>query len=91
MELAVPLLVVLSAVAGFVLRNSVSQVVGRVLLAMGVGAFVLGIAVLGMTVVGWMPLGAWTAGLTAVILLGLAVLILPFAVAVRCCSSRTYS
>jgi hypothetical protein len=84
-ELAVPLLVVLSGVGGILLRNSVSQIVGRVLLALGVGAFVLGIAVLGLTVAGWMPLGTWTAALTAVLLLGLAALVLPFAVAVRCC------
>lgn len=85
MELAVPLLIVLSAGAGFVLRNRVSRAASGVLLGLGLGSLILGVAILWLTVVGWMPLGSWTAGLTAVVLLGLAVFVLPFSLVVRCC------
>ena len=74
--------VAVSAGAGLVLRKKVSLKVGRVSLALGLGAFVLAVAVLWVTIIGWGPLDAWTAGLAAVVLLGVASLALPFALAV---------
>ncbi len=85
MELAVPLLIVLSAGAGFVLRDRVSRVAAGALLGLGVGSLIIGVAILWLTVVGWMPLGSWIAGLTAVVLLGIALVAIPLSLAVRCC------
>lgn len=59
-----------------------SLTIGRVFLALGLGALILALAVLGLTVVGWGPFGAWTAGPTAVVLLGVAALALPFGLTV---------
>ena len=55
----------------------------RALLAIGLGALILGLGVLGLTVVGRGRLfGVWTGGLVAVVLLGLTAVVLPFALAV---------
>lgn len=82
MELGYLLLVAVSAVAGLIFRRRVSRRVGRVLLALGLGAAVLGVAILWLAVVGWAPFGTYESALVAAVLLGLAALALPFGLAV---------
>lgn len=82
MELGFLLVVAVSAGVGLLLRTKVNVSVGRALLTCGLGALGLALAVLGLTVVGWSPLGVWTAGLTAALLVGVTAFVLPFALAV---------
>jgi uncharacterized membrane protein YczE len=68
---------------GFVLRRLVSASVLRVLTAAGLLGLALGLSILGLTAAGHSPFDSLTGGLIAVVLLGLAALVLPFALLVR--------
>jgi hypothetical protein len=84
-------ILVVSAGAGFVLREVVSRKVASAVLVLGLGALMLGVVVLGLTVVGWAPFGTWTGAVAAVFLFGAAALVIPFALAAGCCRSSTDS
>jgi hypothetical protein len=81
LEFGFLLLVAASALLGFVLRRLVSPIVTRTLMLAGVLGVALGI--LGLTASGRSPFDALTGGLIAAVLLGLAGLVLPFALVVR--------
>jgi hypothetical protein len=83
MEFAFVLLVAASALLGFVLRGVVSPMVMRACAVSGVLGLALGIGLLGLTASGRSPFDTLTAGVIAAVLLGLAGLLLPFAVVVR--------
>lgn len=84
MELGYLLIVAASAVAGVALRPVVSPALRRALLVLGRGALALGLGVLGLIVLGRGRLaGFWTGGQAALVLLVLAALLLPFALAAR--------
>lgn len=82
MELLAVILMVASAAAGWAARRVVAASVGRAIAVLGAVAALGALAVLAAAVWGWGPLGAWAAGRAAVILLGVAVLTLPFGVSV---------
>jgi hypothetical protein len=77
------LLVAVGALLGFALRRRVSPIVTRALMTAGVLGVVLGLTILGLTVARLSPFGSLTGGLIAVVLLGLAGIVLSFAVVVR--------
>ena len=68
---------------GFVLRRLVSPIVTRALMLAGVLGVALGLGILGLTASGHSPFDTLTGGLIAAVLLGLAGLVLPFALVVR--------
>jgi hypothetical protein len=80
-ELALLALVLTSTGMGVVCRTRVRPSTGRLLLAAGVTALVLGLLILGLPFIEW-GFATWTAGLVSVVLLTVAALVLPFAVAV---------
>jgi hypothetical protein len=83
MEFTFVLLVAAGAVLGFVLRGVVSPMVMRAFAVAGVLGLALGIGLLGLTASGRSPFDTLTAGLIAAVWLGLAGLLLPFALVVR--------
>jgi hypothetical protein len=82
MEVGFLLVVAVSAGAGLLFRPRVGISVRRAFLTCGLGALGLALAVLALTMSGRWPFGVWTAGLLAVLLLGVTALVLPFALAV---------
>jgi hypothetical protein len=76
------LLVALSAGLGFALRRAVSPKVARACAMIGLASLVLAIGLLGLTASGHSPFDTLTGGVVAVVALGAAGLILPFAVVV---------
>lgn len=81
MEVAFLLVVAVSAGAGLVLRSRLGPGLGRVILVLGASSLAMALAVLGLAVAGWGPVGARTAGLAAVVLLGAAAVALPMGLA----------
>lgn len=79
MELALLLLMALSGAAGFAMRGTVPPLIGRILLVLGMGGTLLGLAAMTLTLLGWMPLRIWTASQVSVTLLAVGLLTLPFA------------
>lgn len=79
MELALLLLMAVSGAAGFAMRGTVPPLIHRVLLVLGMGGMLLGLAAMTLTLIGWMPLDTWTAGQVSVTLLAIGLLTLPFA------------
>jgi uncharacterized membrane protein YczE len=72
-------LVAVSAALGFALRNVVSPILTRALAAAGLVSLALGLGILGLTASGRSPFDALTGGLIAAVSLGVAGLVLPFA------------
>lgn len=83
MEFGFLLLVAAGAVLGFVLRRLVSPILTRSCAVVGALSLALGISILALTASGHSPFDAMTGGLIAAVLLGLAGLVLPFALVVR--------
>jgi len=82
LELGFLALVGLSAGIGFLFRARMSPRLRRPLLITGLVPLALGLLVLGLAFAGWMPFGVWTSGLTSVLFLALAAVVLPFAITV---------
>ena len=80
LELGFLLLVAASAAVGFACRAVVSATLARAFAAVGLAALVLGLGILTLAASGRSPFGALTSGLMAAVLLGVAALVLPFAV-----------
>jgi hypothetical protein len=80
-------LIAVSAGFGLLTGSRVGPSIRRALLTVGFVALALGLLVVAFTIIGWGPLGVWTGGLAAALLLVLAAAVLPFAVAIR--SGRT--
>jgi hypothetical protein len=78
-EFGLLLLVAVSAGLGFALRGFVSPTLARACAVIGLVSLVLGLGILGLTASGRSPFDSLTGGLVAVIALGVAGLILPFA------------
>ena len=90
MELGFLLLVAASFVCGLALRRFVGLMLGRILLSIGLSALIAGLGILALVVAGvWVPFGPTAGGLATVLLLGVSMLVLPFAVAARWGRSRT--
>jgi hypothetical protein len=79
LEFGFLLVVAVSAALGFALRSFVSPRLARGVALIGLVSLVLGIGILGLTATGRSPFAAMTGGLVAVVALGAAGLILPFA------------
>ena len=84
MEIGFLLLVVASAAAGLALRAAVGPTLGRAFLRVGLCALILGLGTIALIALGRSPLGFWTGGLVAFVLLGAAARVVPFALAVTC-------
>jgi hypothetical protein len=80
LEFGFLLVVAVSAVLGFALRSLVSPRLARACALLGLASLVLALGILGLTATGRSPFAALTGGLVAVVALGAAGLILPFAV-----------
>lgn len=91
MEFGFLAIVASSVLVGLLLGRRVSRALGHIVLAVGLGSLIVALVVLGLTVVGWGPLGAWTAGLVAVLLLGMAGAAVPFGLTVSCGRSSSGS
>jgi hypothetical protein len=83
MEFTFVLLVAAGALLGFVLRGVVSPVVMRAFAVAGALGLALAIGLLGLAASGRSPFDTLTGSLIAAVLLGLAGLVLPFALVVR--------
>ena len=82
MEIGFLLIIAVSAVAGLVLRDVVGVVLGRAFLWLGLASLLLGLGILALAASGYSPVGPWTGRLFAAALLGVAGIVLPFAVVV---------
>ena len=82
MELGFLSMIALSAGLGLALRSVVSATVARAVLVVGLAALIVGVGTLGLTAAGRSPFGSLAGGLIAVGLIGVAGLVVPFALAV---------
>ncbi len=82
LEFGFLLVVAVSAVLGIALRSVVNPRLARACALLGLASLVLGLGILGLTAAGRSPFDTLTGGLVAVVALGAAGVILPFALVV---------